>query len=67
MTFRGAGDFLDGVDDVGPLAAEPLGVQILDELGKRRLPRLLPVVVDTDRKVIGWSGVPDLATVIRSG
>ncbi|BCB86573.1 hypothetical protein Psuf_038860 [Phytohabitans suffuscus] len=22
---------------------------------------------DTDRKVIGWSGVPDLATAIRSG
>ena len=36
---------LDGHHDLRPNPAEPLGVQVLDELGQRNLPRLLPVVV----------------------
>jgi len=37
---------LDRRHHFGPVAAEPLAVQVLDELGKRLLPRFLAVVVE---------------------
>ena len=37
---------LDRRDNLGPLPAESLGVQVLNELGKRLLPGLLTVVVE---------------------
>lgn len=39
------GVVLDGHHDLGPLPAEPLTVQMLNEFGQRHLPRLLLVVV----------------------
>src|SRR5579872_7191028 len=41
-----AGNPLDGEDDVRALLAEPLEVDVLDELRQGRLPGLLTVVVD---------------------
>jgi hypothetical protein len=38
--------FLDRHDDIRTALAEPLEVQVLDELGQGRFPRLLPVVVE---------------------
>src|SRR5882724_5414464 len=41
-----AGPVLDRHDDIRTAPAEPLDIQVLDELGQRHLPRLLPVVVE---------------------
>ena len=37
-------DLLDRPDVLRPLLAEPLEIELFDELGKRRLPRLLSMV-----------------------
>src|ERR1019366_9326119 len=47
-----SGSLLDRDDDFGLLAAEAFEVEILDELGQRRLPGLLSVVVD--RAELRW-------------
>jgi hypothetical protein len=45
-TLGRACDILDSLDHIGAVAAEPLGVQVLNKLRERRLPWLLLVVVE---------------------